>query len=144
MAECLPERKLELVEEMKGRGFKVAVVGDGVNDAPALAAGDLGIAIGAAGSDIAIHSASIALMSDDLGRLPLLVRLSRKVRKVVLENLAFGALFVLAGLFAAGMGLINPVVAALLHNVGSLVVIFNSARLVRFDERALPAARPAP
>ena len=134
VAECLPERKLQLVEEMQAKGYKVAVVGDGVNDAPALAAGDLGIAIGVAGSDVAIHSASIALMSDDLSRLPLLIRLSRAVRRVVLENLGFGVVFVVAGLYAAGMGWVNPVFAAILHNVGSFIVIFNSARIVRFGE----------
>jgi Cd2+/Zn2+-exporting ATPase len=138
VAECLPEQKLELVESMKARGYKVAVVGDGVNDAPALAAGDLGVAMGAAGNDIAIHSASIALLSDDLQRLPFLVRLSRRVRRVVLENLVFGGAFVVAGLAAAGAGLLTPIIAALLHNVGSFIVIFNSARIVRFGEEQRP------
>ncbi len=138
VAECLPEQKLELVESMKARGYKVAVVGDGVNDAPALAAGDLGVAMGAAGNDIAIHSASIALLSDDLQRLPFLVRLSRRVRRVVLENLVFGGAFVVAGLAAAGAGLLTPIFAALLHNVGSFIVIFNSARIVRFGEEFRP------
>jgi Cd2+/Zn2+-exporting ATPase len=70
IAECFPENKLALVEEMKERGLKVAVIGDGVNDAPALAAGDLGIAMGAAGNDIAVNSATVALMNNDLRRLP--------------------------------------------------------------------------
>jgi Cd2+/Zn2+-exporting ATPase len=94
--------------------------------------------MGAAGNDIAIHSASIALLSDDLQRLPFLVRLSRRVRRVVLENLVFGGAFVVAGLAAAGAGLLTPIIAALLHNVGSFIVIFNSARIVRFGEEQRP------
>ncbi len=138
VAECLPEQKLELVEEMKRKGLRVAVIGDGVNDAPALAAGDLGIAMGAAGNDIAIHSASIALLSQDLGRLPFLIRLSRKVRAVVLQNLFLAVLLVVMGLAASGMGLLKPVVAAILHLIGSFIVIFNSARVVRFGEEVVP------
>lgn len=134
VAECLPQHKLELVEAMKARGRKVAVVGDGVNDAPALAAGDLGVAMGAAGNDIAIHSASIALISDDISRLPLLIRLSRRVRRIVIGNLAFGLIIMIVGLILSGLGLLSPIVAALFLNAGSLVVIFNSARLVRFGE----------
>ena len=80
-AEVLPAEKLKLVSELQAIGHKVAVVGDGVNDAPALAAGDLGIAMGAAGSDIAINSADIALMNNDLSRLPFLIKLSRKTMR---------------------------------------------------------------
>jgi Cd2+/Zn2+-exporting ATPase len=134
VAECLPEQKLDLVEGMKARGLRVAVVGDGVNDAPALAAGDLGIAMGAAGSDIAVNSASIALMSNDLRRLPYLVRLSRLVRKVVYQNIGFAILFIVAGVSLSAYGKLTPVEAAVLHVVGSLPVIFNSARIVRFGE----------
>jgi Cd2+/Zn2+-exporting ATPase len=138
--ECLPEEKVEVVEMLREEGHLVAVVGDGVNDAPALAAGDLGIAMGAAGSDVAIDSASIALMSDDLGRLPFLVRLSRRLRSVILQNILFGVVFVVVGLILASFGYITPIVAAVLHNVGSFIVIFNSARLVRFGENLAPYA----
>ena len=82
-AQCLPQDKLAVVEQIKKDGHTVVVVGDGINDAPALAAGDLGIAMGAAGSDVAINSASIALMNDDLGRIPFLVDVSRKTRRVI-------------------------------------------------------------
>ena len=134
LAECLPENKVEFVRKMKAKGYRVAVVGDGVNDAPALAAGDLGIAMGAAGSEVAIQSATIALMNNDLRRLPFLVRLSRQTRSVINQNFLFGIVFVIGGLIMAAMGIINPVLAAVLHVVGSLLVVFNSFRLVRQGE----------
>ncbi len=139
-AECLPGRKLELVRKMKDTGLHVAVVGDGVNDAPALAAGDIGIAMGAAGSDVAIHSASIALMSNDLSKLPFLIRLSRRTRSIVNQNLIFALLFIVAGLTFATLGYLTPITAAVLHVIGSFVVIFNSARLVRTGEEFTFAA----
>jgi Cd2+/Zn2+-exporting ATPase len=133
-AEVLPADKLQLVDALKGQGHKVAVVGDGVNDAPALAAGDLSIAMGAAGSDVAINSAAIALMNTDLRRLPFLIRLSRRTTQVIHQNLLFGIGFIVVLVILAAMNVINPIIAAVLHMVTATFVIFNSARLVRFGE----------
>ncbi|MGH8023675.1 MAG: heavy metal translocating P-type ATPase, partial [Limisphaerales bacterium] len=150
--ECLPQNKVEFVHSVKSKGYRVAVVGDGVNDAPALAAGDIGIAMGAAGSEVAIHSATIALMNNDLRRLPFLVQLSRNARAVINQNFAFGVCFIIVGLSVSAFGLIGPVTAAALHVTGTLIVIFNSARLVRTGEEldhfqgAMPALarKPSP
>lgn len=152
-AEVLPEEKLKLVDLLKRRGHKVAVVGDGVNDAPMLAASDLGIAMGAAGSDVAINSASIALMNSDLSRLPFLIRLSRATTKVVWQNIFFGVAFIAITMTLAIWGPLTPIAAAVSHTFATAIVIFNSARLVRFgEERATEvetylrpiAATPAP
>ena len=134
VAECLPQNKVDFVSDLKKRGYRGAVIGDGVNDAPALAAGDMGVAMGAAGSEVAIQSATIALMNSDLRRLPFLVRLSRQTRTVINQNFLFGILFIIGGMIGASYGVINPIVAAILHNAGSLIVVFNSARLVRQGE----------
>jgi Cd2+/Zn2+-exporting ATPase len=141
--ECLPQNKVEFVRGMKAKGYKVAVIGDGVNDAPALAAGDIGIAMGAAGSEVAIHSATIALMNNDLRRLPFLVKLSQSTRTVINQNFIFGIVFIIVGWTMTVSGFIGPIAAAILHVVGSLIVIFNSARLVRKGEE-LEHYQPAP
>jgi Cd2+/Zn2+-exporting ATPase len=146
-ADCLPQDKVRHVQEMKAKGYRVAVVGDGVNDAPALASGDIGIAMGAAGSEVAIHSATIALMNNDLRRLPFLVTLSRRTRRVIHQNFAIGMVFIVGGLTFATLGYLNPIVAAILHNAGSLLVVFNSARLVRegeTTESVQPGKSPVP
>ncbi len=138
VGECLPQNKVEFVRSTRAKGYRVAVVGDGVNDAPALAAGDLSVAMGAAGSEVAIHSASIALMNNDLRRLPFLVRLSRMTRSVINQNFLIGILFVIGGLVLAAMKYISPIVAAIMHVVGALLVVFNSFRLVRQGEELEP------
>ena len=143
IGECLPQNKVDFVRQTKAKGYRVAVVGDGVNDAPALAAGDLGIAMGAAGSEVAIHSATIALMNNDLQRLPFLVRLSRQTRSVINQNFMFGILFVIGGMTLAALNYLPPIAAAVLHVVGSLIVVFNSARLVRQGEELEPHSAPA-
>ncbi|HIE44254.1 MAG TPA: cadmium-translocating P-type ATPase [Candidatus Omnitrophica bacterium] len=133
VAECLPETKLQIVEELKEKGHRALVIGDGINDAPALAAGDIGIAMGAMGSDVAINSASVALMSNDLKKVPFFISVSRLAHRIIYQNIALGGAFVLLGLILAGSGIFNPIIAALYHEVGSLIVIFNSARIVKFE-----------
>ncbi|MBC8373179.1 MAG: cation-translocating P-type ATPase [Planctomycetes bacterium] len=133
-AEALPSDKLELVDSLKAQGHRVAVTGDGVNDAPALAAGDLSIAMGAAGSDVAINSASIVLMNNNLNRLGFLIRLSRRTTNVIHQSLIFGVGFVVVFMILAGMGFLHAIVGALLHLLAAAFVILNSARLVRFGE----------
>jgi Cd2+/Zn2+-exporting ATPase len=132
--DCLPQNKVDFVREVKAKGYKVAVIGDGVNDAPALAAGDIGIAMGAAGSEVAIHSATIALMNNDLRRLPFLVTLSRSTRSVINQNFLFGVAFIICGMTLSALGQVPPALAAAMHTAGSLLVVFNSARLVRKGE----------
>jgi hypothetical protein len=132
-ANVLPQNKVEFVRAVKAKGYQVAVVGDGVNDAPALAAGDIGIAMGAAGSEVAIHSATIALMNNDLRRLPFLVKLSRSTRTVINQNFLFGVCFIIGGLILAALNSL-PHYRRRCTRVGSLMVVFNSARLVRKGE----------
>jgi Cd2+/Zn2+-exporting ATPase len=138
MGDCLPQNKVDFVRAIKAKGYRVAVVGDGVNDAPALAAGDIGIAMGAAGSEVAIHSATIALMNTDLRRLPFLVRLSRQTRSVINQNFLMGIGFVIGGMALAALKYVNPIGAAAMHVAGSLIVVFNSFRLVRSGEELEP------
>ena len=136
-AEVLPGQKLELVDALKSQGHTVAVLGDGVNDAPALAAGDISIAMAAAGSDVAIHSASIALMNNNLNRIPFLIGLSQKTFGVVRQNMIFSVLYivVMSGLIVMDtFGASTPIVAVICHFLSSFVVVFNSARLVREGE----------
>ena len=142
VGDCLPQNKVDFVRQIRAKGYRVAVVGDGVNDAPALAAGDLGIAMGAAGSEVAIHSATIALMNNDLHRLPFLIRLSRETRRVINQNFLVGVCFVIGGLVLSALKYINPIAAAILHVIGSLLVVFNSFRLVRQGEELEPHQEP--
>ncbi|MEM8739707.1 MAG: cation-translocating P-type ATPase, partial [Planctomycetota bacterium] len=133
-AEALPGDKLTLVEELKAAGHTVAVLGDGVNDGPALAAGHVSIAMGAAGSDVAVNSARIALMNNNLDRLPFLVTLSRQTVAVIRQNLIGTMIYILLMLALLAAGVLTPLGAAIGHGISSILVIFNSARLVRVGE----------
>jgi len=140
-AEMLPADKLSAVEAERRSGRRVVVIGDGINDAPALAAGDVGIAMGARGSDIAIRSADIALMSNDLRRIPEAIRLARALRSNILQNIAIAGGCVVAMLVFGASGMIGPVAGAVLHNGGTVLVLVNAARLLREPADAESAPR---
>jgi len=143
VAEVLPEEKLEVVRAERDAGHLVMVVGDGVNDALALARSDVGIALGAAASDVALRSADVALLADDLGRLPMAVRLARRTRTTIHHNVLLGAGTSILFVWLASVGIVAPLLAAVLHNVGALLVITNSARLLAGTEKRDKAVRPA-
>ena len=130
-ARCLPEDKLAEVEALKRAGHRVLVVGDGVNDAPALAAGHLGVAMGTGGAEIAVRTADVALMTNDLTRLAFFFHVSRRATAIINQNLALGVVLIALFIILSALGLISPIIAALLHEVSAFAVIINSARLLR-------------
>ncbi|MFG0252964.1 MAG: heavy metal translocating P-type ATPase [Phycisphaerales bacterium JB038] len=143
-AECLPEEKHEQIREMSERGQRVLMVGDGINDGPSLAAADVGVAMGLSGSDIATNSAGVALMTDDLARIPFLVRLARKTRGVIAQNVIAAILIALIGLTLAAVGQLEIWWAVAYHFVGDVFVLANSFRLVRFGEDFAESVGEAP
>lgn len=134
-ANCLPEDKLNWINwinKHQENEFKVCMIGDGINDAPALKQADVGIAMGGVGSDIAVDAADIVLVDDDIKELPHLLALSKRMMITIKYNLIFSIVLNFIAIILAISGILNPVFGALVHNAGSVFVIINSALLLKW------------
>lgn len=135
VSDCLPEDKLERIDTYQKQGNQVCMIGDGINDAPALKKAYVGIAMGGIGSDIAVDAADIALVNDEIRELPHLMQLSRRMMTTIRLNLTFSMTLNFIAIILAITGILNPVVGALVHNAGSVLVIINSAFLLTWKKR---------
>jgi Cd2+/Zn2+-exporting ATPase len=130
--ELLPDQKLEHIQRIQNYGWNVCYIGDGVNDGPALAKANLGISIGSKKNTVALETSDIVLMRENLELVPFILELGRKTKKTITMNLVFAIIYGIFMLVLAFLGIINPFLGAVAHNLGSLIVISNSIRLTRF------------
>ena len=135
-AGCRPEGKMAYIEQSEGSGVRCAMVGDGINDAPALRRAFVGIAVGGVGSDVAVEAADIAIVNDDISGLPHLIALSRHTMRVIRANLTFSMGLNFLAIVLAFLAVLDPVSGALVHNCGSVFVILNSSLLLRWEKKA--------
>lgn len=133
--ECRPETKLERIDRFQQKGELVCMIGDGINDAPALKKAHVGIAMGGIGSDIAVDAADIALVDDEIKEVPHLMGLAKKMMTKIKLNLTFSMTLNFVAIILAMTGILNPVIGALVHNCGSVLVIINSALLLRWKRK---------
>jgi Cd2+/Zn2+-exporting ATPase len=133
-ANLKPQDKVDIIKKYQSRNLPVMFIGDGVNDAPALGSSQIGVAMGASGTDVALETADIALTHDDISRLPWLIRLSRRMLGIIKVNIIFGLMFNAVAVVASGMGWLTPIMAAIVHNIGSVLVVAASASLAIFPD----------
>ncbi|OPX44297.1 cadmium, zinc and cobalt-transporting ATPase [Ruminiclostridium hungatei] len=131
----LPADKLEIVKNEKQQNSITMVVGDGINDALALSEADVGVAMGAMGSDIAVQSADIALMGNELEKISFVIGLSRKTKRIIYQNIVIASAISAIMLLFAGLGIITPLAGAFFHNIGAFLVLLNSSRLLKFGQK---------
>jgi len=129
---CLPEDKTEYIKEQQLNDVKVAMIGDGINDAPSLKKSNVGIAMGSIGSDISVEAANIALINDNIEDIPHLIGLSRKTIKTINISIGFALTLNITAMILAVLGLLDPIQGALVHNIGSVIVIIYSSSLVNY------------
>jgi heavy metal translocating P-type ATPase len=134
-SDCLPEDKMRYIDGSQKNSLPVAMIGDGINDAPALKKADIGIAMGGVGSDIAVDAADIALVDDKVGELPHLIALSKRMMNTIKINLTFSMTLNFVAIILAITGVLNPVIGALVHNAGSVALIVNSALLLKWSKK---------